>query len=167
MDLPVDLPALLESTGVYDERFPVCSDSRESLVKLAMTIPRPPLTCYRLQHDIRASSDQKCHVLPLVREADLITRFEVKNAHVVLVLNGFEVADITEKCVLPVVSLPYYTLALHVYPLNHDEPVRISALQVLLQQGRDRDEICVGRALICGSFAVQDGLVHSGLRHSL
>lgn len=123
-----------------------------------MTVPRAPLTCSTRIYEFPAS-DIKRHVLHLLKEDDLITRFEVKNAHVVLVLSGWEVADITEKCVIPVIGLLYGRIELHVYPLNHDKAVRVSVLKVLLHQGRDRDEIRVARSLLCGSFSVDDGLV--------
>lgn len=64
--------------------------------------------CYTLRHEMPAS-DQTCHVLHRNREADLITRFETRNADVVLVIDGVEVAELTKKCVPPVVGLaPLY-----------------------------------------------------------
>lgn len=157
----MDLPALLEAAGVYDKRFPLCVNRTDSIITLHTKQPDPYVTGYELRYDIPASANhQTCHVVQLTREADVITRFESLNAHVVLVVNDLEVADLTKKCVIPVVGiLCYYPITLHLYPLNRDQPMCLSALGVIF--ARDRREIAVSRHLLCGSFSVHGGLIDS------
>lgn len=164
----MDLPALLEAAGVYDERLPVYSDALECLTTLVQTIPPPLVACLRHRHAF-SPLDASYHVLSLLSQGDLMTRFEAINAHIVFVVNGVEVADVTKKTVLPLRGLPRYIGELHLYPLNRTKAVCISFLEVFYSNSvrHDSAEIASAHSLLCGSFIVQDGVIDDGLIDSV
>jgi hypothetical protein len=121
---------------VYDPRFRVHANLRDSLVALYRGLDDPTAFFWRMDFPAQRESST---VSLLDFGADLLTNFHLMNARLVLMADELEIADVFERSVVPLDIHPGCLprgLLLRVYPLDPETPVTLSALAVVLNKLR-------------------------------
>lgn len=121
----MDVPEVLQAAGVYDHRFPVFA-SFELASNEFLANPKPFLSAFPFRQTFSPAA-KDYHVCEYGRDADYLTRFEIRNARAVMTLGKQEV----EESVVPIWTLPFNHIYLRLYPVNRAEEVSISALKII------------------------------------
>jgi hypothetical protein len=141
----MDLPLLMTKSGVLDPRFPLPGLGPNVFVP-------PPQFVAAEEWNATLSPDQD---FTGAKYGDVMTRFRVEGATLMLVVDGQEVGEIAEHSVLPLWSLPMRSIQLRVR--TNQPNVLVTALNVWMR-GRELRELETA-PLHCGfsSFVVHDG----------
>lgn len=146
----MNLPVFLQSTGIFDPRFPVHA-----------ILPNPiaaPVGSFIAAEEWRNGLVPDADLVVL-KYGDLMTGFRIENDEgtLSLIIDGLEVGELAENSVLPMWAIPMRSVQLRV---RTSQPhVTVRALNVFLQH-RERLELKTA-TLHCGfpNFVVHGGVL--------